>query len=100
MMGALMVHGLQPGMELFTTYADVTWTFIFSLYLANILMLFFGLYCAPWFSWATKTPKHILAISIVLLTTVGAFAVRESINDVSCDAGLRNHRVSFEIARF
>jgi putative tricarboxylic transport membrane protein len=82
MMGALMVHGLQPGAELFTTYADVTWTFIFSLYLANVLMLFFGLYCAPWFSWATRTPKHILAISIVLLTTVGAFAVRESMTDV------------------
>ena len=82
MMGALMVHGLQPGAELFTTYADVTWTFIMSLYLANVLMLFFGLYCAPWFSWATRTPKHILAISIVLLTTVGAFAVRESMTDV------------------
>lgn len=82
MMGGLMVHGLNPGAELFTTYADVTWTFIFSLYLANVLMLFFGLYCAPWFSWATKTPRHILAISIIVLTTVGSFAVRGSMTDV------------------
>ena len=66
MMGGLMIHGLNPGAELFTTHANVTWTFIFSLYLANVLMLLFGLYCAPWFSWATKTPRHILAISIIL----------------------------------
>ena len=72
----------QPRAELFTTYANVTWTFIFSLYLANVLMLLFGLYCAPWFSWVTQTPRHILAISIILLTTVGSFAVRGSMTDV------------------
>ncbi len=82
MMGGLMIHGLNPGAELFTTYANVTWTFIFSLYLANVLMLLFGLYCAPWFSWVTQTPRHILAISIILLTTVGSFAVRGSMTDV------------------
>jgi putative tricarboxylic transport membrane protein len=82
MMGGLMIHGLTPGAELFTTYAKVTWTFIFSLYLSNVLMLLFGLYCAPWFAFATKTPRHILAISIILLTTVGSFAVRGSMTDV------------------
>jgi putative tricarboxylic transport membrane protein len=82
MMGALMIHGLNPGAELFTTYANVTWTFIFSLYLANVLMLIFGLYCAPWFSWVTRTPRHILAISIIVLTTVGSFALRGSMTDV------------------
>ncbi len=82
MMGGLMIHGLNPGAELFTTHANVTWTFICSLYLANVLMLLFGLYCAPWFAWATKTPRHILAISIILLTTVGAFAIRGSMADV------------------
>nr|MDA8124953.1 tripartite tricarboxylate transporter permease [Deltaproteobacteria bacterium] len=45
MMGGLMIHGLNPGAELFTTHANVTWTFICSLYLANVLMLLFGLYC-------------------------------------------------------
>jgi putative tricarboxylic transport membrane protein len=82
MMGGLMVHGLQPGNALFTVHAEITWTFIFSLYLANILMLLFGTYCAPWFSAVTDTPRHILAVSVVLLTTVGSFALRGSMFDV------------------
>jgi len=81
-MGGLMVHGLMPGAELFTKHAHVTYTFIIALYMANIFMLFFGLYCAPFFTVVTDMPKHILAAAVILLTTIGSFAIRENIFDV------------------
>jgi putative tricarboxylic transport membrane protein len=81
-MGGLMVHGLLPGAELFTKHAQVTYTFIIALYMANVFMLFFGLYMAPFFTVITDTPKHILAVGVILLTTIGSYAIRENIFDV------------------
>ena len=81
-MGGLMVHGLLPGAELFTKHANVTYTFIIALYMANVFMLLFGLYLAPFFTIVTDTPKHILAAGVILLTTIGSYAIRENIFDV------------------
>jgi len=82
MMGGLLIHGLQPGAELFTKNANIVFTFIIALYLANIMMLFCGIYLAPYFTIATRTPKHILAASVILLTVLGSYAIRGNIFDV------------------
>ncbi|MPM46461.1 hypothetical protein SDC9_93161 [bioreactor metagenome] len=82
MMGALMIHGLQPGNALFTSNADIVYTFIIALYLANILMLLFGTFCAPYFSVVTNTPRHILAATVMVLTVIGSFSLRGNVFDV------------------
>jgi putative tricarboxylic transport membrane protein len=82
MMGGLMIHGLQPGAELFARNAHIVYTFILALYLANILMLLYGTYFAPYFTVLTNTPRHILAVSVMLLTVMGSFALRGNMFDV------------------
>jgi putative tricarboxylic transport membrane protein len=82
MMGGLMIHGLQPGAELFTRNSNIVYTFILALYLANILMLLYGTYFAPYFTVLTNTPRHILAVSVMLLTVMGSFALRGNMFDV------------------
>ncbi len=82
MMGGLMVHGLIPGARLFTQHADITYTFILALYLANVMILLFGTYCAPYFTVVTRTPKHILSVCVMLLTVIGAYALRGNVFDV------------------
>lgn len=82
MMGGLLVHGLIPGAQLFTQHADITYTFILALYLANVMMLLFGIYCAPYFTIVTRTPKHILSVCVMLLTVIGAYALRGNVFDV------------------
>jgi len=82
MMGGLMVHGLQPGAELFTSNGHIVYTFIISLYVANIFMLLFGTFFAPYFTLATKTPRHYLAVSVTLLTVMGSYALRGNMFDV------------------
>jgi putative tricarboxylic transport membrane protein len=81
-MGGLLVHGLEPGAELFSRNADIAYTFILALYLANIMMLLFGIYCAPYFTIVTRTPKHILSACVMMLTVIGSFALRGNVFDV------------------
>jgi putative tricarboxylic transport membrane protein len=82
MMGGLLVHGLQPGAELFSRNADIVYTFIFALYLANVMLLLYGTFFAPYFTIVTNTPKHILAASVMMLTVIGSFALRGNPFDV------------------
>lgn len=58
--GGLTIHGLIPGPKLFPQYADVTYTLILSLFLANILFAIVGWLAAPWISRVINVPNAIL----------------------------------------
>ncbi|MDI6707146.1 MAG: tripartite tricarboxylate transporter permease [Firmicutes bacterium] len=81
-MGGLMVHGLEPGAQLFARNGDIVYTFIIALYLANVMMLLFGTFCAPYFTIVTNTPKHILSACVMMLTVIGSYALRGNVFDV------------------
>ena len=81
-LGGLMIHGLVPGRELFTTYADVTYTAIIGFMLANILMGLFGFLLVKPFSQVTKIPKKYLNPIIVSFCFIGSFALNNSLFDV------------------
>jgi len=81
-MGGLMIHGLQPGGSLFAVNGDIVYTFILALYLANVIMLLFGIYCAPYFTLVGGVPKHVLASFIVMFTIIGSYALRGNMFDV------------------
>ncbi|MDR1321075.1 MAG: tripartite tricarboxylate transporter permease [Gracilibacteraceae bacterium] len=50
LLGGLLIHGLFPGANLFTAHADVTYTFIWSLFLAHLVLLPLGFMGARVFS--------------------------------------------------
>ena len=78
-------HGPRPAAReptcSLTTATSSTPSFL-SLYLANVFMLLYGMYLAPYFTLATRTPLHYLAISVILLTVMGSYALRASMFDV------------------
>ncbi|HHY47966.1 MAG TPA: C4-dicarboxylate ABC transporter permease [Firmicutes bacterium] len=82
MMGALLVHGLRPGNELFTASAHVIYPFLVGLIIVNLMMLLVGIYAAPYAARVTKTPVSMLAPIIVALCVMGAYAVNNDIMDV------------------
>lgn len=82
MMGALMLYGLRPGGELYKYNAHVVFTFIVGLYVACIFTLLLGLYCVPYFAKVLNAPKHVLAVSIVLFTVLGSYALSNNMFDV------------------
>ncbi len=82
LLGGLLIHGLFPGPDLFTIHAEVTWTFINSLLVAQVLMLIIGLILSQHSGWIMKVPGHYMAAIILLLAVYGTYSIQSSYSDV------------------
>ncbi len=82
LMGGLLVHGLIPGPELFTKYGVMTYAFIMSMFLANIVFLIVGLYMAPYFAKISLTPTGLLIPVVCLFSILGSYAMNNSVLDI------------------
>ncbi|MFN4155628.1 MAG: tripartite tricarboxylate transporter permease [Paracoccaceae bacterium] len=82
MIGALFIHGLNPGPLLMTSQPDMFWFIVSSLMLANVFMLIFGLTGIRIFVKIVELPRAVLLPVILLLSIVGAYAVNNSLTDV------------------
>lgn len=82
LIGALMIHDLQPGPELFTRHPEVVYTLFSSLFVANIFLLFLGLLGARLWIKAALIPKRLLYPMIFAFSFIGSYAVRSSLFDV------------------
>lgn len=82
-LGVLLLHGLRPGIELFTTSGKLTYGFIISMGLAAIAMVPVGIIGGRLiYRVIFKTPYYFLVPTISLATILGTFALRNSITDV------------------
>jgi putative tricarboxylic transport membrane protein len=81
-LGALMLHGMQPGVELFSTYGGITYTFMMGLFVAAFAVLIFGCLGSFLFSRLITIPAKSLAPVILLMTVLGSYAVRNNLLDV------------------
>ena len=84
MLGGLMIKGLNPGYKLFSdpTTGPIVYCIILAFALANILMGVSGLLICKQVIRISTVPMTILAPIIIALSTVGSYAVRQSIFDV------------------
>ncbi|BBI54417.1 hypothetical protein HORIV_68380 [Vreelandella olivaria] len=81
-LGGLLVHGLQPGPELFTQSAPITYGFMLSMLVTSIMLFFIGRLGARVFINVMYMSPLILAPIIIALTSIGIYAVNNSIFDV------------------
>lgn len=82
MIGALFIHGLNPGPMLMIEKPDMFWFIVGSLTLATVFMLIFGLTGIRIFVKVVEMPRTVLLPLIILLSIVGAYAVNNSLTDV------------------
>ncbi|WP_299844119.1 tripartite tricarboxylate transporter permease [uncultured Paracoccus sp.] len=82
MIGALFIHGLNPGPMLMVEQPDMFWFIVGSLVVANFFMLIFGLTGIKLFTKVVEMPRAVLIPMIMLLSIVGAYATNNSITDV------------------
>ena len=82
MLGVFQIHGMEPGPLIFVTSKELVWTTFSAMLFANVAILGLG-----WLQ--TKTVVHLLAVpfrflspAILLLATIGAYALRNLIIDV------------------
>lgn len=82
LIGALMVHELRPGPELFVKHPEIVYTLFSSLFIANIVLLLLGIWGSKLWVKVTLVPKAVLYPMIFAFSIVGSYAVRSSAFDV------------------
>ena len=85
LIGALMIHDINPGPLLFVDRPDIIYSLFAALLIANVVMLGLGLVGSRLWIKVTDIPKKLLLPLILTISIVGSFAVQYTIFDViSC----------------
>lgn len=85
LIGAMMIHDLNPGPQLFNQEAELVYSLFAALLIANLVLLLLGLVGSRLWIKVTIIPKKILFPLIFAISIIGAYSVRFSIFDViSC----------------
>ncbi len=82
MLAALLLHGLRPGPELMQDFALEANVIILSLLVANVVLLVFALLISKYLVRVVTLPANLIVPAILVLTVIGAFAMRSSMFDV------------------
>ena len=81
--GALLLQGLAPGPQLFARNASLVYAFMLSFFVANILMVFVGFFAGKgMYKTVLKVPIRVLIPTILFLTVIGSYAIRNNSMDV------------------
>ncbi len=87
LLGAFMIHGIQPGPMLISKYPDLFWGTIMSMYLGNIMLLVLNLPLIGLWVKVLKVPYPILFPLILLFCLVGVFSLNYSNVEVALMIG-------------
>jgi putative tricarboxylic transport membrane protein len=82
MLSAFQSYGIQPGPLLFTQQADLVWTLIASLIIANFLLLFLNLPLIGLWVKILKIPTPQLYAGILVFATIGTYGISNSVIDL------------------
>ncbi len=82
MMAGVFMWGLLPGPRLFTENPEFVWSFVASLYVANIVAFAISILATPLLAAILRTPYALLAPLIVVLSVLGSYAIQNSLLDV------------------
>ncbi len=82
LIGALMIHKLNPGPELFEKDPGLVYGIFISLFFANIVMFFLGLAGNKLWIKIISAPKSLLYPIILALSFIGSYFINNSVFDV------------------
>jgi putative tricarboxylic transport membrane protein len=83
LMGAFILHGIQPGRDLLVNRLDVVWAIILGVIAAQVLTTFLILGGGSYLARLSTVPVRLLAPAVAVLSFIGVFAVRSNIWDVA-----------------
>jgi putative tricarboxylic transport membrane protein len=82
LLGALIIHGVQPGPLLMTQQPEIFWGVVASMYIGNFVLLILNLPMVGVFASILRLPQHLLMGLILLLCLVGTYSVNNSFLDL------------------
>jgi putative tricarboxylic transport membrane protein len=81
MLGALIMFGLRPGPEMFTTNSGLVWAVIASMYIGNVILLVMNLPLAGVFARMLQIPYSWIYPPIMVICLTGVLAHANSVED-------------------
>jgi len=81
-LGALMLHGINPGPNLIREAPDVVWIAVWVIFIASWVTSIIGVLSAPYLVQITRLRPSILAPVVAVMGTVGAYALQRQFIDV------------------
>lgn len=81
-MGAFLLHGLQPGPQVFETSKPLVYAVFASIFVGVIGMCLIGYFAARYLVRVLELPEVMISAYVVMLCILGAFAARNNITDV------------------
>ena len=79
LLGALMIHDITPGPELFDKQSELVYTLFASMFLANAMMGIIGVYGSKIFARICDLSKTILYPLIIAFSILGSYAVEKNV---------------------
>ncbi len=83
LLGALTLHGFNPGPLFITEHMDIVWALILGLLIANVVAITVGLAGANMLAKLTTLDVKFLVPTILAISLLGAYADRENLWDVA-----------------
>lgn len=87
-LGALLLHGLRPGPQLFAAQPELVYGFAWAIVVGGIVTFVLGTAMAGMLARMVTIPVRLLAPIILFLSVVGSFAIRNNMTDVFLMVGL------------
>jgi len=81
-LGAFLLHGLQPGPQVFETSRELVYAVFASIFVGVIGMCLIGYFAARYLVRVLELPEVIVSAYVVMCCILGAFAARNNITDV------------------
>ena len=82
LLGALLIHGINPGPMMISQHPDLFWGVIASMYIGNFVLLLLNLPFVPLFANILRIPKRVLLPLVVLFCITGMYTVNNSVFDI------------------
>src|SRR6476469_8276488 len=82
LLGAFVIHGLQPGPLLITQKPELFWGIVASMYIGNVMLLVLNLPMIGMWVQLLKLPYNILFPLIILFTIIGVYCSSNNVFDV------------------
>ncbi len=104
-LGALMIHGIQPGPLFISQHPDIFWGFIASMYIGNFFLLVLNLPLIGIWVKVLRVPYEILFPVILLFCLIGVYTLSNNVVEIFIMLifgifGYLNRKIAFEGAPF
>lgn len=82
MLGGLMIHGVIPGPQMFSTHRDLIYAMVAAMLVASVMIFILQTFAIHFFVKMLEIPQNILLSVVACLCVVGAYANNNRIFDV------------------